>query len=136
MSAVSAQIQAIAVRKKCFLCRVTAQPILLTLVELVCATTGALDVLVALHIQVDLLPGLLNFCLAGSRLLSSVQLLLLAVVQTIKIDSSELRQHITIVCSRSSGCRLAHAQLLRGAVEEQLRVVECLLAFGQLAERA
>ena len=91
------------------------------MVELI---AGLLDILIALHVQVYLLPWFLHFGLTCS-------LFMLAIVQTIEINSGELRKHVAIV---PSGGR-PHAELLRGTVEQQLRIVERLLALRQLAER-
>lgn len=56
---------------------------------------------------------------------------MLAIVQTIEIDSGELRKHVAII----PGGGGPHAELLRGTVEQQLRIVQRLLALRQLAER-
>ena len=88
----------------------------MTVVELV---TGLLNVLIALHVQVYLLPWFVHFS-------PTCSIFMLATVQTIEIDPGELRKHVTIVPSGGG----AHAELLRGAVEKQLRVIERLLALG------
>ena len=76
------------------------------MVELI---AGLLDILIALHVQVYLLPWFLHFGL-------TCRLFMLAIVQTIEIDSGELRKHVAVVSSGGG----PYAKLLRGTVEQQL----------------
>jgi len=55
----------------------------------------------------------------------------LSIVESIEVDASELRQHVSIPCS----CRRPYAQLLWCTVEKKKWIVKSLLALGELTQR-
>ena len=88
-----------------------------------------LDVLIALHIDFSrLLPGLFIFCNVDFSL---TRLFSFTIIQSIKVYSSELREHVSII----TGGWGAHTKLLRGAIEHELRTIQRLFAFRKLTKR-